>query len=189
MVLVYTLLKPPCYTAAMTRPQIEYLAAGIISAILLVFLLNAVVHARAAVRDDLRRTDITTLKRGAEMYYNQHAFYPAPPENEPSCTEVSNENSWLFHPQSPLLKEQHINAIPHDVRESRGHTYKYCATHVESGHTIGYFFEAQLEVDQPEIVTLDEDETRNFTYRILHEDGKILYRVCGGTETQCQPAS
>ncbi|MEK7556707.1 MAG: hypothetical protein AAB538_01900 [Patescibacteria group bacterium] len=171
----------------MTRPQIEYTIAGVIAIFLLALLLNAIVHARAAVRDDLRKTDVTTLKRGAEIYYNQHVFYPTPPSQEPGCTEVADEDSWLFSSASLLLREQHLDAIPHDVRESRGHTYRYCTTHIESGKTNGYFFEAQLEVEQPDTIALDEDETRNFTYRILHEDGKILYRVCGGTENQCTP--
>lgn len=173
----------------MTRTQIEYSIAAVLAAILLAFLLNAVVHARAAVRDDLRKTDITTLKRGTEMYFNRYNFYHTPPHKQPSCTTVTEEDSWLFRGTSPLLKEQHLNAIPHDVRENRGHTYRYCATKIESGNTTGYYFEAQLEVEQPDVIALDEDETRNFTYRILHEDGKILYRICGGTETQCQPAS
>ncbi len=173
----------------MTRVQTEYTIAGAIAVILLAFLLNAFVHARAAVRDDLRRTDITALKQGAEMYYNQHVFYPTPPGKETACTHVGDENSWLFNGASSLFKEQHIDAIPHDVRESRGHTYKYCATDIQNNATAGYYFEAQLEVEQPAGAALDEDETRNFTYRVLHENGKILYRVCGGTETQCQPGS
>lgn len=173
----------------MTRAQIEYIVAGTITVILLAFVLNAVIHARAAVRDDLRRADITSLKRGTEMYFNRHNFYPTPPDGQPGCTAVSEPNSWLFGSQSPLLKEQHINAIPHDVREGRGYRYSYCATEIQNSGTAGYYFEAQLEVDQPDTVALDEDETRNFHYRVLHENGKILYRVCGGAETQCDPAT
>lgn len=172
----------------MTRAQWEYAAAAAIALLIIALLIPAILTARASIRDDLRRSDITNLKRAAEMYYNQHNFYPTPPGNQPSCTSVTEQDSWLFGGTSPLLKEQHINAIPHDVRESRGHTYRYCATQIAGGNIAGYFFEAQLEVGQPETVALDEDETRNFHYRVLREDGKILYRVCGGTETQCQPA-
>lgn len=170
----------------MTRAGLEYTIAAAVGCIVLMLLLSAVIHARAAVRDDLRRTDITTLKRGTEMYFNRHEFYQTPPDAKTGCTNVADENSLLFGGESLLLKEQHIDAIPHDVRESRDHTYRYCVTDIQNGAAQGYFFEAQLEVEQPDTVALDEDETRNFTYRILHEDSKILYRVCGGTETQCQ---
>lgn len=171
----------------MIRTRLEYVVAGVIFIILITFLLNAVVHARTAVRDDLRKTDMTTLKHGMEMYYNQHIFYPTPPEGEISCTEVTDENSWLFSRQSPLLKEQHLDAIPHDVREGQGHIYRYCATDIQDAAAAGYYLEARLEVEQPDAIALDEDDARNFNYRILHEDGKILYRVCGGVETQCTP--
>lgn len=173
----------------MTRAQAEYLVATAIVALLLAFLVPALLNARAAVRDDLRRTDITNLKRAMETYNNTHNFYPAPATNQPGCTDTNDTDSWLFDDHSVLLKEQHMAAIPHDVREFRGHVYSYCATYVEDGQASGYYLEAQLEVEQPDIVAHDEDDQRNFDYRVLHEDGKILYRVCGGTETQCTPSS
>lgn len=177
----------------MNRAKIEYLIATCICVTLLILLALTGLRARAAVRDDLRRTDITNLKRAAEMYFNQHDFYPSPPESgeitngtPPVCTSSEQENSWLFGNSSPLLREGHINAIPHDVRETKGRVYMYCATRARAGETQGYFFQAHLEEDQPDEVNFDDDETRKFTYRILHENGQVLYRVCGGTETQCQ---
>lgn len=173
----------------MTRAQAEYLAATVIAAIVLALLIPAILNARAAVRDDLRRADITNLKHALEMYNNQHVSYPAPPGSQPGCTRSDDTDSWLFGDTSPLLKKQHINALPHDVRESRGHTYSYCVTNIQNSATAGYYLEAELEVEQPDTVDHDYDETRNFDYRVLHEGGKILYRVCGGTETQCTPPS
>lgn len=170
----------------MTRAQIEYMVAGIITMILVALLLNSVIHARAAVRDDLRKTDLSDLKRGSEMYFNQHMFYPAPLDHTLGCTSSDDPHSWFFGHKSPLLIEQRLNAIPHDVRETQGYTYRYCITDIQNETAAGYYFEAQLEVNQPDIVAVDEDETRNFTYRVLHEERKILYRVCGGTEKQCE---
>lgn len=180
----------------LTRAHIEYLAAAAIAAIVLALLIPAILNAWAAVRDDLRRADITNLKHALEMYNNQHVFYPTPPsgaealrEGGPVCTRNDDVNSWLFGVASPLLKEQHIDALPHDVRESRGRAYSYCVTNIQNSATAGYYLEAELEVEQPDTVDHDYDETRNFDYRVLHEGGKILYRVCGGTETQCTPPS
>lgn len=173
----------------MTRPQIEYTVATVIMVVFFVLLINSILHARTGVRDDLRRTDLANLKRALEMYNNQHVFYPTPPDNQPGCTYSHDPNSWLFGDTSPLLKEQHIDAIPHDVRESRGHTYAYCVTKIISGATQAYYLEAQLEIDQPDTVDHDHDENRNYGYRILHDGKNILYRVCGGSEEQCTPPS
>lgn len=151
----------------MTRAHWEYLIGTVIATALFTFLVPALLNARAAVRDDLRKTDIANLKHALEMYYNAHNAYPLA---ERGCS--------LFTGDSQILKEKFIDAIPHDVRESRGHMYKYCVTD-------GYFLEAQLETAQPETIDHDDDEKRNYNYRVLHEDGKILYRVCGGEEKQC----
>lgn len=66
--------------------------------------------------------------------------------------------------------------------------YSYHVTSQEESGATGYFLEAQFEVEQKDQTTFDEDESRKFHYRILHQENKILYRVCGGTETQCQPS-
>lgn len=176
---------------AWQHTQIEYTVATLMAVVLLALLASAMLNARAAVRDDLRKTDLTNLKRGIEMYNNQHNFYPAPPSEPsdmPKCTTVTDTSSWLFAGNSILLRGQYLNAIPHDVRESRGHIYMYCATDILQGsQALGYYLEAQLEVKQPDIVAHDEDDLHNFDYRVLHDNGKILYRVCGGTENQCTP--
>ena len=172
----------------MNRAQTEYVVATLIVILLLILFVPAALTARAEVRDDLRRSDITNLKHAAEMFNNTYNFYPAPPPGAPPCTSSGESDSWLFGSKSPLLEGQHIDAIPHDVREGHGHVYTYCATEVRDGQALGYYFEAQLEVEQADRVDLDEDETRNFHYRILHDGNRILYRVCGGTEQQCTPA-
>ena len=165
-----------CYTADMTRAQKEYVIAIGIFVILLGFLAVAVLTARENVRDDLRKADITNLKRAAEMYYNQHNFFP------PGALGCMSS-----HDLAVLLDEGHIDALPHDVRENRDHAYKYCVTNLQENQAQGFFLEAELEGNSPDVIDFDEDETRKFHYRILHENGKILYRVCGGTETQCTP--
>lgn len=150
------------------------------------FLIQAVLPARAEVRDDLRRQDITNLKHSLEHYFNQHEYYPTPPSGLPACTTSSPE-SWFFGSTSPLLKEQHIDAIPHDVRENRGYHYSYCVTaHGGSGRTQGYYLQAQLERPEAQQRSFDEDEARKFHFRVLHEQDRILYRVCGGNEKQCE---
>lgn len=173
----------------MTRVHIEYAVVGGISSIVLALLLNALLYARTAIRDDLRRTDMANLRRAAEMYHNQHAFYPTPPDDKAGCTGTDDASSWLFGNESPLLKEQHIDAIPHDVREGRGHVYRYCVTAMTNTAASGYYFEAELEIAEPPTVDRDHDEARNYDYRVLHQDGTVLYRVCGGTESQCAPVA
>ena len=172
----------------MNTQKREYVALGVIMIIFLVFLGNSLHQSRIAVRDDLRRQDITNLKRALEQYNNARNSYPTPPPEEDSCTATSDKSSWLFGSQSPLLNEQFIDAIPHDVRESSDRSYRYCVTEKQNGQAVGYFLEARLEVPQDNMIGFDEDEMRKFDYRIVNESNKTLYRVCGGTDTQCKPS-
>lgn len=63
--------------------------------------------------------------------------------------------------------------------------YRYVVTKTQDQAASGYYIEAELEVEQLDQTAFDEDELRKYHFRILHEDNKILYRVCGGEETQC----
>ena len=64
--------------------------------------------------------------------------------------------------------------------------YSYhVSSHNKLGAT-GYYLEAQFEVEQKDQTAFDEDESRKFHYRILNQDNKTFYRVCGGIEMQCQ---
>jgi len=144
------------------------------------FIFNGIMYARSQVRDNLRQTDFTNLKHALEQYNNAHGYYVGPPAGAAACTS-SGPASWFFGEGSPLLNEQFIDAISHDVRESRGQTYTYCAM----GKTEGYYLEARLESHFAEGVFFDDDEHRKFGYRVLTSQGHLLYRVCGGTETQC----
>jgi type II secretory pathway pseudopilin PulG len=149
--------------------------------------LYSIFYARTAVRDDLRKQDITNIKHALEQYFNTHEFYVTSPENSQQLTCTQNSpDSWLFSDASPLLREQFIDAIPHDVRESKGHVYRYCVTSLSRGKATGFYLEAQLESKAPVGVFFDEDEERKFGFRVLKENGKRLYRVCGGQETQCE---
>lgn len=168
------------------RARYEYIAIAILGVFFLFFVGYGLLQARTQVRDDLRKNDITDLKRALEQYNNKIFAYPAPPNGELGCTSTSPD-SWLLGKASPLVSGHFIDAIPHDVRESKGHTYTYCATDVVGGKTISYYLEAQLEINEPDARAFDEDEQRKFDYRILHENGKVLYRVCGGEEKQCKP--
>lgn len=164
----------------------EYRAVLLLAVLFLFFLFQAVLPARAEVRDDLRRQDITNLKRSLEQYFNQYGYYPTPPGGLPACTSSSPE-SWFFSGASPLLQEQYIDAIPHDVRENRGYHYSYCVTtHDGSGRTQGYYLQAQLERPEAQQRSFDEDEARKFYFRVLQERGQVFYRVCGGSEKQCE---
>lgn len=156
------------------------------ASILLLFLASySVSYARTAVRDDLRKQDMTNLKRALERYNNLHTFYVTPPDGKVGCTS-SSADSWFFGEQSPLVKEQFIDAIPHDVREDRGFTYSYCTTDIQKKVATSFYLEAMFESDMPEGIFFDEDEQRKFDYRVLYENGKTLYRVCGGEEKQCK---
>lgn len=170
-----------------SRAQWESLVITAVMLLGVSLLASAFTAARAHVRDDLRRDDLTNLRQGIEMYYNKHVQYLAPPPSAPLCTNTNDPTSWLFADNSPLLKSQSINAIPHDVREKQGHTYQYCATNISNGAAGGYYLQAQLEVDQPSLKAFDNDEKRKHYYRILTEADAIFYRVCGGTEQQCRP--
>jgi hypothetical protein len=172
----------------LTRAQWEYLTLALLLATMLLLLIPAIINARAQVRDDLRRADLTNLKRALEQYNNTYNHYGQAPTADAHCTVNSDHTSWMLGDGSPLLTEQFIDAIPHDVREDKGHVYQYCMTGVsQSSQTVaGYYLQAELEVKQDDTRTFDEDESRKFHYRILHQDGQVLYRICGGTETQCE---
>lgn len=145
----------------------------------------SVSYARAAVRDDLRKQDITNLKRAIEQYYNIEELYPISPNRRTGCT-TSSKDSWFFSDESPLLHGQFIDAIPHDVRENKGFVYSYCVTQAPKKQATAFYLEARLESNEPKGIFFDEDEQRKFHYRVLEEDGKKLYRVCGGEEKQCK---
>lgn len=162
----------------------ELIAVGGLVIIGFGLLLFAVLQARMEVRDNLRKDDLANLKRGIEYYNNARGFYPV--VNEGVCTHSNESGSNIFGTKSILTEKQYIDAIPHDVRESANHIYRYCATEQTDSQAQGYFLEAQLEENLPEQTGFDEDESRKFDYRILHENDKVLYRVCGGTETQCK---
>ncbi|MBI1833778.1 MAG: hypothetical protein HYR90_03040 [Candidatus Andersenbacteria bacterium] len=164
----------------------ELLAIGIAAGIALIILIPAFLYARTQARDHLRVEDITNLKQAVEVYHNDREYYPTPPKSKPHCTDSRTVDSWFFGPQSPIVKGQYIDVSPHDIRESDTQYYRYCVTDIRKGEAKGYFFEASLELPQNDVIAFDEDETRKFDYRILHEDDKALYRVCGGTETQCR---
>lgn len=156
-----------------TVAQREYLMLAVLAGIFIAALIPSLLTTRAAVRDGLRKEDITYLKRSLEDYYNQHATYPLPAD---TCITSTNPRSWNFIP-----------ALPHDVRESKGFIYRYCVTSRDARGATGYFLEAQFEGDVAGQRAFDEDEQRKFHYRILHENGKTLYRVCGGEQIQCKP--
>ncbi|MEX0650115.1 MAG: hypothetical protein WD200_03875 [Candidatus Andersenbacteria bacterium] len=165
----------------------EYLVIGALGILALLIIIPAVFKARIAVRDDLRMQDMAILKQAVEQYNNTHDFYVTPPTTTSPCTTSMELDSWLFGSNSSLIKEGHIDALPHDVRESTDRHYVYCATDIQSGRTTGYYLEAHLEQRLEPEIGFDEDESRKFDYRILNQDDKTLYRVCGGTETQCKP--
>ncbi|MEK7499581.1 MAG: hypothetical protein AAB649_03170 [Patescibacteria group bacterium] len=160
----------------------------IVGAALLLFgfiALYSIIYARSAVRDDLRKQDITNMKHALEQYYNTHESYIAPHTGLPNCTS-SSKDSWFFGDNSPLIQGQFIDAIPHDVRESRGYIYTYCASGINNNGARGYVLEASMESNMTEGVFFDEDEQRKFDYRVLLEKGILKYRVCGGEEDQCK---
>ncbi|MBI4022144.1 MAG: hypothetical protein HY372_02210 [Candidatus Andersenbacteria bacterium] len=157
----------------LTVAQREYLVLAILALIFVVALIPSLLTSRALVRDGLRKQDITYLKRSLENYYNQRNIYPPIPVD---CITTGQPAAWTF-----------VTALPHDIREQPGFVYRYCATSATPLGTTGYFLEAQFESYAPDTRAFDEDEQRKFHFRILHEDGKTLYRVCGGEEMQCKP--
>lgn len=170
----------------MNRGRAELWGLVIFALLALFFIVPAFQAARAEVRDDLRRQDITNLKRALEGYNNIYTHYVTPPKAAAACT-TSSADSWFFGERSPLLKEQVLDVIPHDVREQAGLVYTYCVTQWdENGQAGGYYLQATLEQDALDMVGFDEDELRKFSYRIMHEAGRVQYRVCGGNEKQCE---
>lgn len=168
------------------RAKREYLTLGTIGIIFLCFLGYSLLFSRTHIRDDLRKQDVTNLKRAVEQYNNATTYYPTPPDKQIGCTNSTDSNSWFFGSNSPLLDEMVIDAIPHDVREHEGYVYSYCVTRLENGVTKDFYIQAQLEIPAEDIRAFDEDELRKFDYRIVNENGMTLYRVCGGDELQCK---
>lgn len=159
---------------------------------LLIFVLAwaipAIIYARADVRDDLRKTDISTLKHALEQYNNVTGQYVAAPPGQTNCTSSAEANSWLFGNSSLLKQKKILTAMPHDLREPV-HQYRYCVTDTQNHQVTSYFLEAQLEAYQADQIGFDEDEARKYAFRILNDHGRTLYRVCGGAETQCGTGS
>ena len=166
------------------RTKKEFIVVALGGILLCSIGLYSSLYARSVVRDDIRKQDITNLKRAIEQYNNAHAFYPTPPSGSSECSKSSPQD-WLLGEDSSLLKEHFIDAIPHDTRESKGFAYMYCPTVISKGHTTGFYLQAQFESDQAEGVFFDDDEHRKFGYRILNNNDTKLYRVCGGDDHQC----
>lgn len=155
-----------------TVAQREYLVLALLVGFFIAALIPSLLTTRAAVRDGLRKENITYLKRSLEDFYNQHATYPLPAA---TCITSTNPQDWNFAP-----------TLPHDVRESKGFAYRYCVTSRNSRGATGYYLEARFEREASDQQAFDEDEQRKFHYRILHANGQTLYRVCGGEEQQCK---
>jgi len=167
------------------RAKIEFWVFGIVVLAWVVVVIVAANAARAAVRDDLRQTDMEHLKIALEKYNNEFEHYVAAPAGAEACTKSTDGDSWLFGDQSPLLLGKFTDALPHDVREGRGRWYTYCATDMRDGKAFGYYMQAMLEVPRSEGLMFDEDENRKYYYRIVSDNNKILYVLCGGEEEQC----
>lgn len=65
--------------------------------------------------------------------------------------------------------------------------YRYIVTQRQQQHASGYYLEATQERHSADTIGFDEDEKRKYHFRVLNENNQTLYRVCGGTETQCHP--
>ena len=184
----------------------EYLAIAFLALTALIFLIPAALHARQIARDDMRKIDLSQFKRTLEHYHNQHDHYLTPPTdvltNQPTlplCTNQADPDSWFFGPSSPLRANGFLPTMPTDPhrthRTDHAHSYTYCVTELsDKATTTGYYVETTLEQTIPsnQLGTgFDEDEQRKYHYRQLAVPSKttpaiIKYRVCGGTETQCQ---
>lgn len=169
--------------------QWELAAVLVFVVLIAAYMIPAIGYTRADVRDDLRKTDIAQLKQALERYNNTAKHYVPSPDGHLACTNSIDVNSWLFGPNSPLVKQKIVTAIPHDVRESATQNYQYCITDIQNNQVTAYYLQAQLENYQPDQIGFDEDEARKYAFRILNENGHTLYRVCGGSEKQCGTGS
>lgn len=171
----------------MTTTQKELLILLVLTAIFLLALIPSLIEVRTLTRDDLRQQDMAHLKRAIEDYYNKHEYYVTSPSADTACTRSDDMQSWFFGKQSVLLKEKIVSALPHDLREQKGFAYRYCVTSLANGKTTGYFLEAQFEGTRYKPGSgFDEDEYRKYHFLIQKDQNQILYRVCGGTDLQCQ---
>ena len=171
----------------MTTAQKELLVLMLLAAVFCLALAPSMLETRTLVRDDLRQQDLAQLKRALEDYYNKHEYYVTAPSQKTECTSSNEPESWFFGDQSVLLKEKIVQALPHDLREPQGYVYRYCVTKLENNKTAGYFLEARFEGSRHKPGSgFDEDENRKYHFLIQNDQNQILYRVCGGTELQCQ---
>lgn len=118
----------------------EWGVVGGLIVVLLVFLVPALLHARAERRDGIRRQEVRQFKQLMEERNNELGFYP-----------------------------YELDASPH----------VFVVTEGEGQQADGWYLRAELE-NQAE-PTAGFDEEYNVYYRVVREDEKTYYDICGGT--------
>ena len=111
-----------------------------------------------------------------------------PPEISSGAVPQRIREDWFF---DAFLRRETTLTGPLQIPKPRaGYPLRYCSTAVaekqDAGGPLasGYFVEATLENIREDSVTFNTEH--NVAERTLNENGRTLYRICGGTETQCE---
>lgn len=166
--------------------QQEAVTLLVLAVLFLLFAVPALGYAAREGRDGERRERIRTLKTELERFNNEQQGFPLHPSgNAGVCGESSDPDDWFF---THFLSTRWLSP-PVDPRHAAGKALRYCPTSVieRSGQSPraagGFYLEAELENLRPEEAGFNSEH--NVFERTLTVGRVSVYRLCGGSETQC----
>lgn len=169
-----------------TRSEACVLVA--IGVIFLMLFIGAAGYARREYHDGLRRQKLREIKFELERAFNTTNGFPLHPSGDLTwCGSTEDPEDWFF--TAFLKRERRWENPVHDSQPSHESFFRYCSTAL-GGKTAkgkplaaGFFLEATMENPRKDSTGFNTEY--NIFERTLTENGQTLFRICGGTETQC----
>lgn len=168
--------------------RMETVIIGVLLLAFVFFLMPALRYTRREYRDGLQRQLVRETKTALEQWYNVHAGFPPHPSGDlPWCGSTEDPDDWFF--THFLKRETSLITAIRVPRQRSDPILRYCPTSLfERGDgapplASGFFLETNLKNTRAEQRAFNAEH--NMFERTLVVDGQSLYRVCGGTETQC----
>lgn len=78
--------------------------------------------------------------------------------------------------------EQYFNKHNQYPLEFEVPTYQYVVTQKDATSALGWYVRAELENPHRSTSDFDFDAGRNYRYRVVNQDDKVFYDVCGGED-------